>query len=91
MFVLPFLSIPAIAFLLFAIISPIAGFLKLAGSFLGFDMPYIMFQIGSYTASPTAAFFLSVAAGLLFFLAGRGLWKLLLSYIRTVSHLKQTL
>lgn len=51
----------------------------------------IIDKMGNPKELAKAYLFLSVAAGLLFFLAGRGLLKLLLSYIRTVSHLKQTL
>ncbi len=91
MFVLPMVSVLSIGLTAAAVIAPVGGLVKFIGYLFQQDVPWIMFQIGSYTAPPPAAFALSLVLGLLFFLAGRGLWKLLLSYIKTVSHIHQKL
>lgn len=89
MFILPMVSILSIGLMAGAVIAPIGGLVKFIGYLFGQDVPFVMFQIGSYTAAPPAAFALSIVFGLLFFLAGRGLWKLLLSYIKTVSRIRR--
>lgn len=87
-FILPFTGMLSCGLLLGGIISPIGGIIKLVGFLLGFDIPFIMFQIGSYTAHPLAVFPLSVLFGLLFFLAGRGLWRLTIKYVKALSSSK---
>lgn len=89
LFVLPVTSILAIGLLLSAVIVPAAGVVKLIGYFLGFEVPYIMFQFGSYTLHPLLTFLLSIIMGLLFFLAGKGMWKLTVLYIRAISKRKE--
>ena len=87
-FVLPITSVLACGLLLSDIIAPIGGIIKLVGFLLGFDVPFVMFQFGSYTAHPLAAFPLSVLFGLLFFLAGKGLWWLTIKYVKALSQSK---
>lgn len=90
-FILPFLSICAVAFMLSGIIAPIAGIIKLFGSLVGVDVPFVVFQIGDYTAPAYLAFPYSVIMGVLLFVAGKGLWKLMISYIRKISQTKEKL
>lgn len=84
-FVPPFTSVLACGLLLSGIIAPISGLIRLVGFFLGFDVPFIMFQFGAYTLHPLAAFPLSILLGLLLFLAGRGLWRLTVKYVRMLG------
>lgn len=85
MFVLPITSVLAAALMFSGVVSPLAGILKYAASLAGFDLPFIVFQFGSYTASPAMALVLSVVMGVLLFWAGRGLWKLTVWLVRKVG------
>lgn len=89
MFIIPILGTMAPFLIFFGILAPILGLLKLAGSLCGYDMPFIMFQIGSFTLHPVLAFPCSVVMGALLIFLGRGAWKLLLRYIKTVSKTKE--
>lgn len=88
MFILPITSVLAAGLMFCAIISPIAGLIKLVGYMLGFEVPFVMFQFNSYTTGPILTFPLSVIFGILLFLGGKGCWNLTLKYIRTVSVIK---
>lgn len=90
-FILPITSVLACGLLLCGVISPIGGIIKLSGFLLGFDTPFVMFQFGSYTAPPLAVFPLSMLLGLLFFLAGKGLWRLTIKYVKALSSSKAKL
>lgn len=57
---------------------------------LGFDVPWVSFQFGSWTAHPLLALPLSILFGILFMLAGKGLWKITLKYIQVVSRQKNS-
>lgn len=85
MFVLPFCSVLAIGFMISGVMAPIAGVISFLGFIVGIDVSFVVFQIGDYVAPPYLAFPLSVAMGILLFLAGKGVWKLMMKYIRTVS------
>ena len=85
MFILPFTAILGAALMLCGVIAPLAGLVKAAGFLLGMDVPVIVFQFGSWTAHPLLALPLSVLMGALFFLAGKGLWKITLKYIQIVA------
>ncbi|MFG6383947.1 MAG: DUF1700 domain-containing protein [Lachnospiraceae bacterium] len=91
MFILPSLGIIAPIFLFCGIITPIAGLLKFICFLFGYNLPYIMFQFGSFTLHPALGFLLSIIIGIIFILLGKGAWKLLLHYIKTVSKTKQEL
>lgn len=84
-FVLPFTSLLAAGLLLGGVLAPAAGFIKLGAALVGFDLPFIMFQFGSYTAPPAAAFALSVGTGALLLLAGRGLWRCSVRMVRLIG------
>ncbi len=90
-FVLPFTSILSAALLVSAVIAPVCGLIKLIGFLAGLDIPFIMFQFGSYTAPPLVVFPLSLVFGILFFLAGKGLWKLTIQYVRALSRSKSAI
>ncbi len=84
-FILPFTTILAGALLVCGVIAPVSGLVKAAGFLMGFDVPWVSFQFGSWTAHPLLALPLSVLLGILLFLAGKGFWKLTLKYIQVVS------
>lgn len=85
LFVLPITVTLGLALIVCAMVSPLAGLVKFAGWLFGFDVPYVMFQIGGFTMPDLLVFPAAVVAGLLFFLAGRGLWRLSLRYVRAVG------
>lgn len=88
-FILPFTGIVGVTFMICGIIVPICGVVKLLGAIAGIDIPVIMFQFGTYTASPVMAFLLSVLFGILFILAGKFFWKLTIQYIQMISSRKK--
>ena len=91
MFVLPFFGMMTVGFLFAGVIAPLAGLLKTGGWLLGFDMPFVMFQFGSYTAHPLLALPLSLTAGALFLALAMGCWKVLKAYVKAVSRAHRAL
>lgn len=85
LFVIPTLGILAPTLMICGVICPVAGLIKLAGHIIGKEVPYIMFQFGSVTLSPWAAFPASIVLGILLFFLGKGAWNLLLRYLQTAS------
>ena len=72
------------------VIAPVSGLIQAVGFLLGFDVPWVSFQFGSWTAHPLLALPLSILFGILFMLAGKGLWKITLKYIQVVSRQKNS-
>lgn len=91
MFFLPFASCFSIGFMAGGVIAPIAGLIKFIGYLLGFDVPYVVFQAGSYTAHPLLVLPLSIVLGLLLFGLGKGVWNLMIKYVRMLSRQKRKL
>lgn len=91
MFVIPVLGIIAPTFIFCGAVVPIAGMVKYVGSLFGYDVPYVMFQMGNFILSPTWGFLWSVITGAMLLLLGKGSWELLLRYIRAVSRTKRNL
>lgn len=89
--ILPVTSICAIAFMGSGIICPIAGVIKLLAFLLGFDMPWIGFTIGNYSANAIVFLPISILIGVVLFLAGWLLWKLTIALIQLMSRGKKTL
>lgn len=83
--VLPVTSICAAAFLLSGALCPLAGVVKFVGALLGFEMPYIGIQLGSYSAGPGLVLVLSVVMGAVIMAAGWLLWKLTVWLIRSMA------
>lgn len=83
--VLPVTSICAAAFLLSGALCPLAGVVKFVGALLGFEMPYIGIQLGSYSAGPGLVLVLSVVIGAIMMAAGWLLWKLTVWMIRSMA------
>lgn len=91
LFVIPTLAICAPAFIFVGVVSPILGALKLVDSLLGLDIPYAS-NIGvAGIESPIIVFVLCVIIGIGLYLIGRGCWKLLVCYIKTVSKTTKSL
>ena len=94
LFIIPILAIIAPSFLLFGILSPLAGIVKLTDHLLNLNLPFaqhIGFTFGSTALSPIPAFFASIGVGVILFLTGYGAWKLLLLYCRKVGRTKRNL
>lgn len=94
LFVIPVLGIIAPSFLLFGILSPLAGAVKLIDYLLRLDLPFakqIGFTFGSAELSPAPSFFASIVTGLALALIGYGAWKLLIFYCRKVGSAKRIL
>lgn len=85
MFVLPICGVLAVGLIFSGVIAPIAGVIEFLGFIVGVNVHFVSFQMGTYTAPPYIAFPLSVVLGILLFLAGKGLWKLMIKYIQAVS------
>lgn len=90
-FVLPVTSLLALGLMLAGALAPVAGLVKFLGSLVGIDMPWIMFQFGSWTAPPAAAFGLSVVSGALLLAAGWGCWRLTVGFVRMISRKRKSL
>ncbi len=88
MFVLPFMSVLAVSLMFCGIIAPLAGLLEFAGYLLGFDIPFVVIQLGPYIPAPPVSFVYSIIIGLLLFRLGRGCWKLTLKYLCAVGKFK---
>lgn len=90
-FVLPVTSLLALGFLLGGALAPVAGLVKFLGSLVGVDMPWVMFQFGSWTAPPAAAFGLSIVTGALLLAAGRGLWRVTVGFVKMIGERRRKL
>ena len=64
--ILPVTGITSIALILSGILCPLCGLVKLLASFVGYDIPFIGFQLGSFSASPALTLILSIIVGTCF-------------------------
>lgn len=85
MFVLPFFGMMAVGFLFAGVVAPLAGLIKAGGYLFGVDLPFVVFQFGSYTLHPLLIFPASLLFGLVFFALAMGCWKVLKAYLKAVS------
>lgn len=90
-FVLPVTSLLALGFLLGGALAPVMGLVKFLGSLIGVDMPWIMFQFGSWTAPPGLAFLLSIVTGVLLLAAGWGLWRVTVGFVKMIGNRRRKL
>lgn len=90
-FILPVFSIFSAGLIISGIITPIAGIIKFIAYFIGIDVPFVAFRIGSYNAHPVLVLPISIVIGILLFLSGKCLWKLMIKYIYVVGQKKQKL
>lgn len=91
MIVIPVLGIIAPTFIFCGAVVPVAGLVKYVGALFGYDLPYVIFQLGDYTMSPALGLLWSVVAGAVLLFLGKGAWELLLRYIKVVSRTKRNL
>lgn len=85
LFILPIISILAVAFIVCGIACPLSSIVKLIAHLLGYEMPYLTLHMGSYTANAIEYFALSLGIGIVLFLIGWGFWKLTLLFIKSVG------
>lgn len=91
MIVLPTTSIMAVTFLLCGALLPAAGLLSFLASLVGIEVPWVVMQLGGWTAPPALAFPISAVVGLLLLLAGWGMWKLTVRFVRLVGEKRRSL
>jgi uncharacterized membrane protein len=91
MFVIPCGTVMAGSLMLCGIMAPIAGLIDMLGFILGFDVPFVVMNIGGFVSHPLLAFPLAVVLGALLFLWGKITWKAVIGYIRKVSSTKRKL
>ncbi len=92
--VIPTLAITAPVLMTCGIVSPILMAVKLVDYIFNLSFPYIENMgvfIGIMELNPIAEFGWSIVIGVLCYLAGRGCWKLLVSYIQGVRKAKRYL
>ena len=91
MIVLPATSIMAVTFLLCGAVLPAVGLLSFLASLVGIEVPWVVMQLGGWTAPPALAFPISAVVGLLLLLAGWGMWKLTVRFVRLVGEKRRSL
>ncbi len=89
--ILPVTSICAAAFLLCGAACPIIGVVNLACELIGVDLPWVMFQVGGWTAGPWLGFVLACLTGVLLIALGLLCWKATVAFIKSVSGAKRKL
>ena len=89
--VIPTLVICAPVFLVCGLITPILGAFKLIDSLLHLGIPYAQYIGVSGISNPVLVFLICVLTGVALCLAGRGCWKLLVYYIKSISKAKNRL
>lgn len=91
LFVIPVLAICAPVFIVCAAATPIMGAVKLVDALLHLGLPYAGYIGIAGIENPIIVFILSIVIGVVLYLAGRGCWKLLIYYIKSVGKAKQHL
>lgn len=89
--VLPAASITAVTFMVCGAAAPALGLVKFLASLAGLNVPWVMVQFGSWTAPAAVAFLVSALTGLLLLLAGRGLWKFTIAFVRMIGQKRRRL
>ena len=87
--ILPVTGICAAAFLLCGAACPIIGVVNLACELMGFDLPWVMFQIGGWTAGPWLGFVLACVVGIALILLGLLCWKATVAFVKSVGGAKR--
>ena len=89
--ILPVTSICAAAFLLCGAVCPIIGAVNLVCELAGIDLPWVMFQIGGWTAGPALGFVLATVTGAVLIALGIACWKATVAFVKSVSGAKKKL
>lgn len=85
MFVVPCISILSVSLYACSFIVLIGGAIKTIGTLLGFEVPFIMFHFGFFTLPGILALPVSIPFAALFYFCSKKLWKVLKSYMASVS------
>lgn len=91
MFVLPITGLSGIGFMAAGALFPLAGVVKLAAHFMGYEMKEIGIHIGSYSASAIEFLPLSILMGAIVFVLGWLFWKLTLVIVQSMRQTKKKL
>lgn len=89
MFVLPITGLSGIGFMAAGALFPLAGVVKLAAHFMGYEMKEIGIHIGSYSASAIEFLPLSILMGAIVFVLGWLFWKLTLVIVQSMRQTKK--
>lgn len=87
--ILPVTGICAAAFLLSGAVCPVIGAVNLVCELIGLDLPWVMFQIGGWTAGPWLAFALACVTGAVLILIGLLCWKATVAFVKSVTGAKR--
>lgn len=87
--VLPVTSICAVAFIICGAACPIIGAVNLICDLAGNPLPWVMFQIGGWTAGPALGFVLSCVTGAVLAALGLLCWKATVAFVKSVSGAKK--
>ncbi len=91
MIVLPTTSILAVVFMICGAAIPAAALLSLLVSFAGVEAPWVVMQIGGWTAPPLLAFPIAVLTGLLLLLGGLACWRFTVWFVRQIGEKHRSL
>jgi len=95
MFIIPSLAIIAPCFIVFGILAPLLGAVKMFDYIFHLGIPYIenigIVLSGVIELNPVGEFIGTLIIGPLLYFAGHGAWKLLVFYCKQVSKAKNTL
>lgn len=91
MIVIPFLSILSASLYVCAFITPIAAIIKTVGTWLGFNVPFAIINLGFWEVPAALSIPAALPFTLLFYIASKKLWMILKKYLANVSKNYQTL
>lgn len=89
--IIPTLAVCAPVFLLCGIAAPFMGAVKLLDYLLNLGIPYVPYIGVVGVDNPVLVFLVSIVTGVVLYLIGHGCWKLLVSYIKSMSKVKNNL
>ena len=87
--ILPVTGICAVAFLICGAVCPIIGAVKLIFELAGNPLPWVMFQVGGWTAGPWLGFVLACVVGIALILLGLLCWKATVAFVKSVGGAKR--
>ena len=91
MIILPFTSVLSVGLMICSAIAPIAGLIKFIGYLFGYDVPFVVIQLGPLVLHPLIVFPISIVFGILFYLGGKRLWKVTVDYVHSFNKKKNDL
>lgn len=91
MIILPFTSVLSVGLMICSVIASIAGLIKFIGYLFGYDVPFVVIQLGPLVLHPLITFPIAVVFGILFYLGGKRLWKVTVDYVHSFNEKKKDL